>query len=245
MFADILRSKRTLGWRTCLIVPELESEMNANRENRDLRPAVLSFSVTPPPPVVQKLLYVGDHMFADILRSKRTLGWRTCLIVPELESEMNANRENRDLRVEVNMLRTLQYHLDTRLDDVRLQAMEEGPDSPAAAELPKLEEEQMQLKSLLRGNGLMLHSKFHPDWGQLFKSGYQDSRFATQVATYACIYTSKASNLARVSTQRSFRPVRDVSAHDLILEAADSPNVSCGSALQGQRTPITLFASER
>lgn len=46
----------------------------------------------------KKLLYVGDHMFADILRSKRTLGWRTCLIVPELESEMNANRENRDLR---------------------------------------------------------------------------------------------------------------------------------------------------
>ncbi|CAM9518703.1 unnamed protein product [Ectocarpus sp. 12 AP-2014] len=171
-----------------------------------------------------QLLYVGDHMFADILRSKRTLGWRTCLIVPELENEMKANREHRDLRVEVNMLRTLQYHLDTRLDDVRLQAMGEGPDSPAAAELSKLEEEQVQLKSLLRGNGLMLHSKFHPDWGQLFKSGYQDSRFATQVATYACIYTSKARNLARVSTQRSFRPVRDVSAHDLILEAADSPN---------------------
>lgn len=61
-------------------------------------PAVLSFSFTRPPPVVQKLLYVGDHMFADILRSKRTLGWRTCLIVPELENEMNANRENRDLR---------------------------------------------------------------------------------------------------------------------------------------------------
>lgn len=49
-------------------------------------------------PLRKKLLYVGDHMFADILRSKRTLGWRTCLIVPELESEMNANRENRDLR---------------------------------------------------------------------------------------------------------------------------------------------------
>ena len=45
-----------------------------------------------------KLLYVGDHMFADILRSKRTLGWRTCLIVPELEGEMNAHRQNKDLR---------------------------------------------------------------------------------------------------------------------------------------------------
>ena len=58
---------------------------------------------------------------------------------------------------------------------------EEGPESPAAAELAKLEEEQVRLKSLLRSDNFLLHSKFHPDWGQLFKSGYQDSRFATQV----------------------------------------------------------------
>lgn len=58
---------------------------------------------------------------------------------------------------------------------------EEGPNSPAAAELARLEEEQVQLKSLLRDDSFLLHSKFHPDWGQLFKSGYQDSRFATQV----------------------------------------------------------------
>ena len=27
MYSDILRSKRTLGWRTCLVIPELENEM--------------------------------------------------------------------------------------------------------------------------------------------------------------------------------------------------------------------------
>ena len=37
MFADILRSKRTLGWRTCLIVPELAGEMAVHRENGELR----------------------------------------------------------------------------------------------------------------------------------------------------------------------------------------------------------------
>ena len=36
------------------------------------------------------VLYVGDHIFADILRSKRSLGWRTCLIVPELSAELQA-----------------------------------------------------------------------------------------------------------------------------------------------------------
>lgn len=39
-----------------------------------------------------RILYVGDHMYSDILRSKRTLGWRTCLIIPELNDEMAVSR---------------------------------------------------------------------------------------------------------------------------------------------------------
>lgn len=39
-----------------------------------------------------RILYVGDHMYADILRSKRTVGWRTCLIIPELEHELDVAR---------------------------------------------------------------------------------------------------------------------------------------------------------
>ena len=35
-----------------------------------------------------QVLYVGDHIYGDILRSKKTLGWRTMLVVPELESEL-------------------------------------------------------------------------------------------------------------------------------------------------------------
>lgn len=36
-----------------------------------------------------EVLYVGDHIYGDILRSKKTLGWRTMLVVPELESELD------------------------------------------------------------------------------------------------------------------------------------------------------------
>ena len=68
-------------------------------------PLILSLWLCPPlrSCLSPKLLYVGDHMFADILRSKRTLGWRTCLIVPELEGEMNAHRENKELRYACNL----------------------------------------------------------------------------------------------------------------------------------------------
>lgn len=38
--------------------------------------------------LTQQVLYVGDHIYGDILRSKKSLGWRTMLVVPELETEL-------------------------------------------------------------------------------------------------------------------------------------------------------------
>ena len=34
------------------------------------------------------VLYVGDHIFGDVLKSKKLRGWRTFLIVPELNDEL-------------------------------------------------------------------------------------------------------------------------------------------------------------
>ncbi|RYH29487.1 hypothetical protein EON65_08325 [archaeon] len=44
--------------------------------------------------------------------------------------------------------------------------------------------------------------RFNKYWGQLFKAGHQDSRFAKQVMDYACLYTSRASNLAFIYPNR-------------------------------------------
>ena len=45
------------------------------------------------PPLLQ-VLYVGDHIYGDILRSKKTLGWRTMLVVPELATELGILARN-------------------------------------------------------------------------------------------------------------------------------------------------------
>lgn len=35
------------------------------------------------------VLYIGDHIFGDILKSKKICGWRTFLVVPELVHELD------------------------------------------------------------------------------------------------------------------------------------------------------------
>ena len=40
------------------------------------------------------VLYCGDHIFGDILKSKKIRGWRTFLVVPELIQELHVTHDN-------------------------------------------------------------------------------------------------------------------------------------------------------
>ncbi|MCA9298658.1 MAG: HAD-IG family 5'-nucleotidase, partial [Phycisphaerales bacterium] len=35
-----------------------------------------------------EILYIGDHIYGDILRSKRDSAWRTAMVIPEMEAEL-------------------------------------------------------------------------------------------------------------------------------------------------------------
>ena len=48
---------------------------------------------------------MGDHIYGDILRSKKTLGWRTMLVVPELESELEVQAAHSGVMRELKALR--------------------------------------------------------------------------------------------------------------------------------------------
>jgi 5'-nucleotidase len=47
------------------------------------------------------VLYVGDHIYGDIIRAKKEVAWRTFLIVPELGQELQVWKENADLFVQL------------------------------------------------------------------------------------------------------------------------------------------------
>jgi 5'-nucleotidase len=55
----------------------------------------------------EEILYVGDHLYSDVLRSKRTLGWRSAFIMPELEEEMRVFNKQLPLARQVTALRQL------------------------------------------------------------------------------------------------------------------------------------------
>ena len=55
----------------------------------------------------------------------------------------------------------------------------------------------------------------HPVWGELMKVGLERSRFANQVAEYACLYTSSVTNLRFYSPFKRFSSTHDLLPSDL------------------------------
>ena len=164
----------------------------------------------------EEILYVGDHLYSDVLRSKRTLGWRSAFVMPELEEEMRVFSENTELTDQIQALRELREELGAHGEEVlRDPKLSEAERDQA---LRTLHEEDTILKEKLTELASQWHGSFHPIWGAMFNAGYQDSRFAFYVQNYACLYTSRATNLGLVSTSRSFRTGLEMLPHDRLLD---------------------------
>eukprot|EP00554_Chaetoceros_debilis_P002665 CAMPEP_0194081096 /NCGR_PEP_ID=MMETSP0149-20130528/6985_1 /TAXON_ID=122233 /ORGANISM="Chaetoceros debilis, Strain MM31A-1" /LENGTH=623 /DNA_ID=CAMNT_0038762959 /DNA_START=91 /DNA_END=1962 /DNA_ORIENTATION=- len=160
----------------------------------------------------EEILYVGDHLYSDVLRSKRTLGWRSAFIMPELPGEMKNFYEQIPVRNKINKLRSLRDELSVAGDAIRISG-----DADADEKLRLLEEDDDKIKMVLTDLAEKYHRSFHPIWGMMFQAGYQDSRLAYFVTNYACLYTAKATNLGSVSTNRAFRTAADVLPHDELI----------------------------
>ena len=163
----------------------------------------------------EEILYVGDHLYSDVLRSKRTLGWRSAFIMPELPEEMETFHKQQPLQRKINGLRKLRDELSMYGDTIR--QSKDINDPVAQKKLSQIAVDDEKVKQVLRHLAAEYHSAFHPIWGCHFQAGYQDSRLAYFVQNYACLYTAKATNLGLASTSRSFRTSGDWLAHDKIL----------------------------
>ncbi len=155
--------------------------------------------------VGDEVLYVGDHIYGDILRSKRYAGWRTAMVIQEMERELS--------------------HIQNYADHIgHLQHLEEDRfklNLQRAAKALDGERDEALLGSIrglnkrIAGLEQQTAEAFNPYWGMLFRDRSELSAFGNQVESYACIYTSRVSNFRLYSPMWYFRSPRDRMAHEL------------------------------
>uniref|UniRef100_A0A3Q2R2B6 5'-nucleotidase, cytosolic II, like 1 n=1 Tax=Fundulus heteroclitus TaxID=8078 RepID=A0A3Q2R2B6_FUNHE len=112
------------------------------------------------------IIYVGDHIFGDILKSKKRQGWKTFLVVPELTKELQVWEERKNLFEELKRLDFFLYF---------------GGLSIVPAVRSQVLTHRMDMA--------------YGQMGSLLRSGYTQTLFASQLIRYADLYSSTCINL--------------------------------------------------
>lgn len=170
-----------------------------------------------------EILYVGDHVYADVYVSKEVLRWRTALIVRELEDEVRDLAASRDEQRRLGELMDRKAAIEREGCAVQLALQRArlgyGPDEEHA---PKgLERRARELRAALQA----LDHEIAPlasgsaslgatPWGPLMRAGNDKSLFARQVERYADVYASRASNFLAATPFAFLRAPRTSLPHD-------------------------------
>ncbi|XP_055871726.1 cytosolic purine 5'-nucleotidase-like isoform X1 [Biomphalaria glabrata] len=177
------------------------------------------------------VLYVGDHIFGDILKSKKIRGWRTFLIIPELTTELQVWTEKKQLFDNLTRIESALSDIYKHLDSSTL----ERPDTSIISQKLRAVVHELDMSY-----GML---------GSLFRSGSRQTFFASQVRRYADIYAASILNLLHYPFCYMFRApamlmpheatvdhysVNDVDSMPIVFRSRSSSDAGC-DALASKR----------
>ena len=169
-----------------------------------------------------EILYVGDHMFADVHVTKDVLRWRTALVLRELEAELQHSREFQEKQLRLAHLMGEKEQLEFESYQLRLALQRARESKPSGGR----KDIDRQLADV-RARTVVLDEEIAPlaaesgrlsndRWGLLMRAGNDKSYLARQVERYADIYTSRVSNFLRHTPFIFLRSPRGTLPHDMI-----------------------------
>lgn len=161
-----------------------------------------------------EILYLGDHIYGDVVSIKKTFNWRTALVLDPLTEEIDAIKKSAAIQDNIDKQMFIKESLETKLNELDLKKNEYN-EEVSKEELSHLFAEVDKVNAAI-SDLLEEHRKFfNPYWGEMMRAGLEESRFADQVEKYACIYMTKVSDLKDYSPRTYFRPARRILPHEL------------------------------
>lgn len=179
------------------------------------------------------VLYIGDHIYGDILRLRKHHMWRTAMVLQELEREISVadrleaqihdldllDRRNRNLESEIDYqsmrLRNIQQLLDDESTPPPLRAQLEEAKRSTSDLIESWRERASLMNVEVKALEMKIDRTYNPYWGSCLREGNENSRFGEQVNDYADLYTSRVSNVGYYSPLRYFRAPRRPMPHEI------------------------------
>lgn len=163
-----------------------------------------------------EILYFGDHIYGDVVSIKKSMNWRTALVLDDLEKEIKAFKRAKLYLESIDEMMEEKENRERHINNLYKEHVEEG------AELDLREKERVyseieKIDKNISDNITQYRKFFNPYWGEISRAGQEESRFAGQVEKYACIYMTRISDLLDYSPRTYFRPQNRPLPHELII----------------------------
>lgn len=161
-----------------------------------------------------EILYIGDHIYGDVLRLKKDCNWRTALVVDELGAEIASQQQAFPIKKKISQAMQVKVDLEEQYTSLCSQRIDEDTDKYDES----INEAQKKITMLDKDISQLLkeqHRWFNPYWDRIFRAGAEESYFAYQVEHYACIYMESLALFLEHSPLSYFRANRRPLAHDL------------------------------
>ncbi|MEC9283737.1 MAG: HAD-IG family 5'-nucleotidase [Bdellovibrionota bacterium] len=164
----------------------------------------------------EDILYVGDHIYGDIVRLKKDCNWRTALVVEELREEVEKNIEAKPIFQQIWKLMEDKTPLEAELQNLEDQKREKGkkdlPEERMDSLLREINDVDKQISNLIGEH----QSVYNQYWGEVMRTGNEESYFAAQVMRYACVYTANLGDLLSNSPRTYYRSPRNRLPHEQV-----------------------------
>jgi len=160
-----------------------------------------------------EILYIGDHIYGDIVRLKKDCAWRTALVVEELDDEKEKLRKATPFTEQINKLMDKKIPLEVELDKLISSKIEMGTrnqESKINSLLANISNLDKQIAPLIKSQ----QKVFNAFWGDVMRVGIEESFFAYQMERYACIYMAKIKDLLEMSPRTYFRSSKRLMPHE-------------------------------
>lgn len=163
----------------------------------------------------EDILYLGDHIYGDVVSLKKRLNWRTALVVEQIEDEIKGLRATCEIQKKIDDLMAEKEIWERRLTDLHDRRMDKG-EKTSKADADKLFAEIEKIDDQIAKEIPAYQAHFNPYWGELMRAGNEESLFMGQVEKYACIYMGRITDLLEYSPRTYFRPPKRVMPHEIM-----------------------------
>lgn len=160
-----------------------------------------------------EILYIGDHIYGDVVRLKKDCSWRTALVMEELGDEIVKGKVAKEHEDQISRLMEEKLPIEIEIDQLICDRIENSTDIHEET-IDKLIAKVAELDKQISISIREMNKAYNPYWGEVLRVGIEESFIAYQMERFACIYMAKLSDFFTQSPRSYFRSIKKEMPHE-------------------------------